>query len=386
MNTAGIIAEYNPFHNGHAYQIRETRRLTGCKRIIVVMSGNFVQRGAPAIIDKHSRTKMALENGADLVLELPVPYAVASAERFAAAGVEILDRLGIVNTLSFGSEDTDTGLMLRTAGLLLHEDAAFSAKLQDNLKKGRTFAQARAAALPEESAALLENPNATLGTEYCKAILARKSTIKPFPILRKGNGYHEEALSENTYASASAIRKALSMVCNEKKSEKLLSENLPEETNRLLLNEAAKNGLIFENDFSQLLHYRLLTTPDEEILKCPDMSQELLNRIRKLQYEFTTTSEFTAQLKTRNVTYTRISRCLMQILLDIHAYEPINAVRILGFRRKSSDLLSEISRHGSLPLSTAPITDHSDRIYDLIRCHKTHSSMTPETSKAMIIL
>ena len=166
MKTAAIIAEYNPFHNGHAYHIEETKRLTGADRIIVIMSGSFVQRGTPAICDKHLRAKAALENGADLVLELPLSYAVGNAEVFASGAVEILDRLGIVDILSFGAETDNLQELIDISTFLNNETDEFKASLKQEMASGKNYAQARANAMPKINVALFSSPNAILGIEY----------------------------------------------------------------------------------------------------------------------------------------------------------------------------------------------------------------------------
>lgn len=443
MATAGIIAEYNPFHNGHRFQIEETRRLTGCRHIVVVMSGSFVQRGEPALADKHLRATMALQNGADLVLELPCAYGCASAERFASGAVEILDRLGIVDTLSFGSENTDLKQITRTAKLLNEETPEFSEKLKKGLRSGLTFPQARAAALPEECAALLASPNALLGVEYCRALYKRHSRIRPLAVGRTGCGHHDTYFT-GRYASASALRRLLYDACTDHtyhigqlaadlpKSQdslwadharrisdftgrpknlassaesssaltncpapqntelpRLLSGLMPPEAAKVLHREFMQNGLLFADDFSQLLQYRILLQDDEDLLACPDVSPELLARIRRLQHNFTSFSQFADLLKAKNITHSRIRHALLQILLGIHSYPPIKAVRVLGFRRESASLLSAIHNKGDLRLLTSQNGDDydisADILYDMIRNQKTGIPMIQEWSKPLQI-
>ncbi len=258
MKVAGIIAEYNPFHSGHQYHIKRTKELTGCDFTVAVMSGDFVQRGAPALADKYVRAQMALSCGADLVLELPVLYACASAEFFAWGGVALLDALSLTDVLSFGAELDDARLFWQVSGLLAREGGAFSRRLQEGLREGLSFPAARAQALlaglprgeagelprggsaelppegnaglplggnaelpPEGSAglalenslpqirALLSSPNNLLGLEYCKALHVLGSPIRPLPVLRQGHAYHDSSLAPEGFASASAIRRGL---------------------------------------------------------------------------------------------------------------------------------------------------------------------------------
>ena len=217
----GIIAEYNPFHNGHAYQIARAKELTGARYAVIVMSGNFVQRGAPALIDKHTRTRMALSGGADLVLELPVCCATAGADRFAEGAVAILDRLGVVTHLCFGSESGELAPLQQIAHLLASESSAFSERLQAALKTGIPYAKAmETAVLAENGISLpegfLSQPNHLLGISYLKALKRQQSPIQGITVKRLGQAYNDTAFppsghvdGSGFYASAAAIRNAV---------------------------------------------------------------------------------------------------------------------------------------------------------------------------------
>ena len=215
MKTAGIIAEYNPFHTGHEYQINYIKEKLRTDYVVIAMSGDFVQRGTPALFSKYVRAEMALRSGADLVLELPVSISSASAELFARGGVQLLDGLGVTDILCFGSECGDTDALMELAKILAEEPEAFQDALRRNLKNGMTFPKARSMALSavfpesEKYQQLLSSPNNILGIEYCKAILRENSSISPVSIKREGNDYHENTLSENHFPSASAIRNAI---------------------------------------------------------------------------------------------------------------------------------------------------------------------------------
>lgn len=215
MNVTGIITEYNPFHQGHAYHLAESRRITGADYVIAVMSGDFVQRGTPAMMEKRKRAQMALHAGVDLVLELPSAHALGSAEYFAAGAVSLLNGLGVVTDLCFGSEQGELAPFLEIAPILNQEPAHFREALQTALREGCSYPQARAQALircgsacpgaisleAAELEAFLSSPNNILGLEYCKALLRTDSPIRPHTLLRKGAGYHASALDR--YASAS---------------------------------------------------------------------------------------------------------------------------------------------------------------------------------------
>lgn len=366
MNVTGIVAEYNPFHNGHAYQIREARKLTDCDYCVAVISGDFVQRGEVSVFSKYLRTKMALLSGADLVLEIPSIFAVSSAEDFAAGSVALLDNLGVVTHLCFGSELGQSKNFMKAAKILGKESAAFSGKLKEGLQNGLSWPQARAFALnaelsyhegtkdSKEIISLLETPNNLLGVEYCKALLRRGSSIMPVTVRRKGNGYHSEDL-DGEMASASAIRKGIFAKAGTDTS--FLSQ-IPEEIQYLFREELPLQA----NDLSDLLNYCLLTLNRDHIPFSifSDVSKNLSDRLEHVLYDQESFEKRIFQLKTRQYTYTRISRCLLHILLGITdemvsagkkaGYAPY--ARILGFRKNKAALLGEIKKHTRIPLVT----------------------------------
>lgn len=366
MNVTGIVAEYNPFHNGHAYQIREARKLTDCDYCVAVISGDFVQRGEVSVFSKYLRTKMALLSGADLVLEIPSIFAVSSAEDFAAGSVALLDNLGVVTHLCFGSELGQSENFMKAAKILGKESAVFSEKLKEGLQNGLSWPQARAFALntelsyPEgtknsqEIISLLETPNNLLGVEYCKALLRRGSSIMPVTVRRKGNGYHSEDL-DGEMASASAIRKGIFAKAG---SDISFFSQIPEEIRSLFREELPLQA----NDLSDLLNYCLLTLNRDHIPFSifSDVSKDLSDRLEHVLYDQGSFEKRIFQLKTRQYTYTRISRCLLHILLGITdemvsagkeaGYAPY--ARILGFKKNKAALLGEIKKHTRIPLVT----------------------------------
>jgi predicted nucleotidyltransferase len=214
MLVNGIIAEYNPFHNGHQYHMNVAKEHTGADYTIVVMSGNFVQRGAPALLDKFKRAEMALRGGADLVLELPAYYAASSAEYFATGAVAILDKLGVVNHLCFGSECGDTETLKQIAAILSQEPDEYVELLRDYMREGMSYPAARTTALLQYAPSfskyrdVFSSPNNILGIEYIKALLRRNSAITPVTTLRVGSDYHDIRLGIHQ-SSARAIREAL---------------------------------------------------------------------------------------------------------------------------------------------------------------------------------
>lgn len=366
MKTAAIIAEYNPFHNGHLYQIEETKRRTGADYILILMSGDFVQRGAPALCNKYIRTEAALLNGADAVIELPALYAVSSAEYFAQGSIALLNRLNIVNVLSFGSEADDIALLNQCARLLLEEPNAYRSVLLSGLGEGLSYPLARQKALnsmgvSEEISGLLSGPNNILGLEYCKALMASHSRIAPFTLKRAGSGYHEASLQTGSspLSSATAIRNAIDF--SGKSCNRELMRHLPQGVYELLEKNQVLSHPVRSNDFSSLLHYRLLTMQEEGYASYLDCSSDFSDKIRKNLPSFNSYTDFCSLLKSKNLTYTRISRILLHILLSIKTPAsyciptagrclPVFYARLLGFRKASSPLLSEIKKNSSIPL------------------------------------
>lgn len=359
MKVNGIIAEYNPFHNGHRYHLEESRRLTGADYTVVVISGNFIQRGDPALVDKHTRAEMALKNGADLVLELPAVYSASSAEYFATGAVSLLDKLGIVTHLCFGSECGDTVLLGKIAEILRDEPEEYTAELKAQLREGHSYPVARNAALiryyPPLAAdsRVFSSPNNILAIEYIKAIQRQGSHMEPVTVKRLGSGYHDPAL-QSRYCSALSIRQALA----DGRSLDSVAGYMPESAHALLSERLAAGRGICSNDFSSALYYKLLSEKDAGFDRYLDVSTDLSNRICRHLTEYKNFDDFCNLLKTRELTYTRISRCLLHILLNLtkedmevcSELEHTPYARILGFRRGAEPLLSIIHEHASIPL------------------------------------
>lgn len=370
MNIAGIIAEYNPFHLGHHHHLEETRRLTGADYVIVVLSGNFVQRGEPAILDKSLRTRMALMGGADCVLELPAPFACASAEDFAMGAVSLLHKLGTVNTLSFGSECGELRMLTQASQILLREPAIFRYTLKARLREGASYPQARSAALTAAGAdfdvySAAAEPNNLLGIEYLNALSRLNSPIRPFTLPRRGNAYHDLSLHADGYSSASALRETIYQLYHFSAStapyHSFLSR-LPESIRSLYPQDAIYP--IFPDDCSQLLNYRILSSRDsgEAFSSFLDISSELAGRLTRQALDNHSFTSRIAALKTRQYTYTRISRGLLHLLLNIRQEEMeayrkngfSSYARILGFQRNASPLLKALKTHSTIPLITKP--------------------------------
>lgn len=379
MKIAGIIAEYNPFHNGHKYHMEETRRKTGADYIIVVMSGNFVQRGSPALMDKYSRARMALNNGADLVFELPVCYSVGSAEYFATGAVALLDQLGIVDVLCFGSECGDIILLEEAADLLLQAPKSFDEKLFALIKEGFTYPAARSKAMEQylsESvyndkhiriSEVLSEPNNILGLEYIKVIRKLGSDIKPITIQRQTAHYHDLNLGEAATAdsqsaaisSATALRNAVFSI-NHLFELATIESSVPADVYEFMRGQYGVLYPITEENFSSILKYKLQTENKAALMSYMDISSDLADRMKNLRNLYSTIQDLSKSLKTKNLTYTRINRALIHILLNIRAasfQEYCNKGyifygRVLGLRKDSSQLLRQISDLDQLPIIT----------------------------------
>lgn len=356
MKIVGLIAEYNPFHNGHKYHIEKAKELSGADAVVVVMSGNFVQRGAPAIMPKHLRAKMALLSGADLCIELPVPFATGTAEHFAYGAVSMLHKLGCIDAICFGSECADINMLQKCAEILYEEPESYRFPLREFLRQGHSFPVARAKAIRRASgndtdlSDLLRHPNNILGIEYLKALRRLGSSITPITIARKKAGYHDDTLG-SVISSATAIREYLGTHTDFS----ALSEQMPLPCYEEMTRHVEKRFPIVAEDFSLLLKYRLLSENASSLTQYQDVSESLANRIINNRNRFVSYEQFCELLKTKELTYTRISRALIHILLCIKKEplltEPAYA-RVLGFRKETVSVMKEIKKNTAIPLIT----------------------------------
>ncbi len=361
LKVNGIVAEYNPFHNGHLYQLQDAKRRSEADYTIIVMSGNFMQRGTPALLNKFRRTEMALKSGADLVLELPALYSVSSAEFFAMGGVSILDKLGVVSHLCFGSESGDINTLSRLADILAEEPEEFTTSLKQGLRQGLSYPSARTAALTKlypdlmNCRDVLALSNNILGIEYLKALKRRNSNITPLTTRRSSSNYGDRLMGSHQ-SSALALRHAIYDECDILS----LASQMPDCAFEILEKSLASTGAIRLNDFSNILHYKLLTEADKGYTEYLDVSADLSDRILNHLEQFTRFKNFCDLLKTKDMTYTRISRSLMHILLDIRTEDMEAArkndyasyARVLGFRKEAEPLLSAIKKNAGIPLVT----------------------------------
>lgn len=382
MKVVGLVTEYNPFHNGHKYHIEEAKKSSGADYVIAVMSGDFVQRGAPAIMDKYSRAEMAIKSGADLVLELPVCYATASAEYFALGAVSLLDKLGIVDSLCFGSECGDISSLKEVAGILAGTTEEYDKQLLSYVKEGLTYPAAREKAITaylrsgntshstdtEQAARVLSSPNNILGMEYIKAIHSLSSSLRPVTIQRKTAGYHEKELSkayEDKHSPSPVISSATAIRTILQSSKEIpglspVTASVPDAVYEILVSDYHKTYPITWEDFSSIIKYKLLSEDRNLLNGYVDMSGDLADRIKKNSIYACTMEELALRLKTKNLTLTRINRALTHILLNIRKTSLkqycqngyTSYARVLGIKKESSHLLRRITDIGRIPIIT----------------------------------
>ena len=366
----GIVAEYNPFHNGHKLQIEYARNVLGADQIIVAMSGSFIQRGEIACFDKYTRANAAIICGADIVLEIPTIFATSSAREFASAGVALLNATGVVDTILFSAECSERDLFIRESKKLveLEDSGELNNEINALVSQGISYATARAKALKAFLAEeIISSPNNILGIEYCRYIYANNLNMDIAVMKRQGNEYNDLSLS-GQLSSASSIRQHYKL--------SQTFEAVPEEI-ETLYNDCR---FIDANDISSLLHYKLLNCDDfENYLDC---NKDLSDRILKKLNEFVTFSQFCEVLKTKNFEYSRISRVLCHILLNITSDDfktakengYISYIRMLGFSKNGNKYLGKIKEKGAYPLITSPtdIVDYHDILSsDILRIIQT---------------
>lgn len=359
MNITGIITEYNPFHKGHLYHLNSSIRLTNSEGTVCIMSGNFVQRGGPALVDKWTRTKMALENGVDLIIELPTFYALSSAEFFARGSVKILDSLGVIDSLFFGSECGDIDSLSLISKTLLEETSSFKETLKENLNLGITYAKAREITLSKilenyNLNDILNNSNNILGIEYIKNLMRINSSIKPITLKREGSKYNDKVLNSE-FSSATSIRKTL----KENNSLGDLKNYLPKRSYEILLDYKNNNqNYVFEDSMFDYIKYRLISK-SVNFNNLFEIREGLDNKLLKEIYDSNSYNELILKVKSKRYTYTKISRILTQIFLnfDKYSFEELNSdehlyARVLGFNDVGQKILKNIKNNSSIPIIT----------------------------------
>jgi predicted nucleotidyltransferase len=357
MQAVGIIAEYNPFHNGHHWHAEQARELSGCDGVIAVMSGNFLQRGEPASFDKWSRAKMAVRGGVDLILELPTVFAVRSAQYFAEGGIRLLASLGIVKYLCCGVE-TDNLALLKSAASSIKQDATRAA-LFKHMKEGMTYAKAfslSVSTLTGIEHSILASPNNILAIEYLRALAGFAPDMIPLLVKRKQAQYHDAEIT-SPYASATAIRKVLDL---QGRITDTVAKAIPLSTREEIEFALAQQlGPASYNKLSPLILYRLRSLSHEEIEEFPDITEGLHHKLSACALKASDLYNLLDLLKSKRYTRTRLQRLLVHVLLgtkknNLTAWNktgPLYA-RVLAFNDRGRALLRQISRQGSVPVIT----------------------------------
>ena len=356
MKTAGIVAEFNPFHNGHAYLIQQAVHRAEAGAIVVIMSGEFVQRGTPALMNQYLRTECALRCGADLILQLPVCYATSSADYFATGAIRSLAASDLIDTLVFGCETEQPQLLARAATLT--EDEDFQALLLQNLSEGQTYPAAYFAAISahlsaEEQEAmrpLFDAPNNLLAMAYLRQIRALGDPFDFCAVTRAGDAYHQPVPTGSRYPSATALRTLLESGQTEQ-----AFLGMPEQIRSRMRDHYQKDYPVFASDLSGPFAWPLLTADEESLAKTAGMGKDLAARICNLRDSYTDFDTFVRSLKTRQVTQTRIQRALIHLLLGIREIpEEPPYLRVLGVRGDvGRDLLSALHKNARIPVITS---------------------------------
>ncbi|MDS0524926.1 nucleotidyltransferase [Clostridium sp. SHJSY1] len=359
MEITGIITEYNPFHLGHQHHLEMAKKDTNCDGVICIMSGNFMQRGIPAITDKWTRAKMAVENGTDLVIELPLVYSISSAESFAEGAVKILNKTGVVKHIYFGSEHGKIEQLNQIASTLLNEPDKFKSVLKQELNRGLPFHTARSMALREFLSGIpcdeiISNSNNILAIEYIKALKKINSSIIPKTLKRAGSNYNDTEIKTD-YPSATSIRAFLNTTNDLSK----LKTSLPKASYKALENIVNNNcKLVSENDIFPFLRYKILTE-GEKINKVLGVKEGIDNKILKEILNAKNLNDLILRIKSKRYTYTRISRILISFFIGLENYDctdliedDTNYIRPLAFNSVGSKILKEIKKKNEINIIT----------------------------------
>ncbi|TCP52477.1 putative nucleotidyltransferase [Tumebacillus sp. BK434] len=363
MKVTGVVVEYNPMHNGHLYHLEQSRAATEADAIVAVMSGHFLQRGEPALVNKWARTKMALLQGADLVLELPAAYSAQSAALFALGSIGVLDRLGVVDSVCFGSESGDIRSLQALSNILVEEPPLFKTFLREELQKGHSYPRAASDALaryadldPLIDSALAKMPNNMLGLEYLAALRKLGSRIEPATITRIAAGYNQQTITHPSIASATAIRKATFETGIE------TAENLlPALSYRVLQEEfAAGRGPLSWENYHQALFTLLHRATPEQLREYVGVDEGLEHRLLEAALRAATVQELIRLTKTKRYTWTKIQRALTQVLLGLTrseqealaVHDGPSYIRVLGFTLRGQAVLKAASSRASVPILT----------------------------------
>lgn len=372
MHAVGIICEYNPFHNGHLYHLNKVKEMFPNQPIIVILGGNFLQRGEPSIINKWDKTKIALHYGADLVIELPYPFASQSADLFAKGSIQLLNHLH-VNDLVFGSESNKIDNLKMMADIQLN-NPSYQKLVKEYITKGVNYPTALSKALGDITGKVIDTPNDILGISYIREIMALKSKINPHTIQRT-NDYHSLEL-DNDIVSATSIRNAL-------KNKQVITKYVPKETYQSL-----QSNLHFIDDYYPFLKYKILSDLNN-LIKYQTVDEGIENRIKKYIIKSNSLDQLIMNIKTKRYTYNKIRRMLTHIMCNFTKEEAskmkeIEYIRVLGLSDLGQTYLKSIKKEISIPILTNYIKDNA--MLDLeLRVTSIYASILKEQDKTKMI-
>ncbi|MFC4320290.1 nucleotidyltransferase [Litchfieldia salsa] len=395
MKAVGVVVEYNPFHNGHEYHLRQSKSQTGADLVVAVMSGNFLQRGEPALVSKWSRTKMALENGIDLVVELPYEYATQKAETFSNGAIAILDKLKC-SYLCFGSEHGSIQSFNNTLNLIQKNSKRFNEIIRTEMKKGISYPMATSLAYhslnPESAYINLSTPNNILGFHYLKAIDEQNSKMQPHTIQRTSANYHDEDFTSSTIASATSIRKAL---FEQNRNLFIVQDYIPHTTFKELEKYIETYGQLHRwEDYFNLLKYKVLTSSHEELSNIYEIEEGLEYRFKREIIGATSFNEFMENVKTKRYTRTRLQRACLHILTnsrksvikpDDNDWNKPTYIRLLGMSKIGQSYLRSIKKEIDIPLISKLSSFNQNRIQLDINATYTYSMVLPEAIRSQFI-
>ncbi|WHY87974.1 nucleotidyltransferase [Neobacillus novalis] len=392
MRAVGLIVEYNPFHNGHAHHLKASKEAAKADVVIAVMSGNFLQRGEPALVSKWYRTRMALLNGVDIVIELPYRFAVQKAETFANGAVSILDAVGC-ESLCFGSESGDLSAFYQTIDFLEGQQTRFDDHIKRFIDTGVSYPKAVSLSfrqLPDSERYLdLAKPNNILGFQYIKAINQQKSSIKALTVPRKNADYHDENFASETIASATSIRKAI--FSNEDgKSE--IDQYVPEPTNQLLQQYLHENQAFHQwENYWSFLQFRLIHSSPEELREIYEVEEGLEHRLLSAALVSNNFQEFMKKIKTKRYTWTRLQRLCVHILTNTKKAEmdgnseKASYLRLLGMTTIGKAYLNKRKKEFSLPLVSKLSSFKEKEILLDVKAARVYSLVIPNQLKNEMI-
>ncbi|QED47429.1 nucleotidyltransferase [Cytobacillus dafuensis] len=391
MNAVGVIVEYNPFHNGHAFHLHVAKEQANADIVIAAMSGNFLQRGEPALVSKWKRTEMALKAGADIVFELPYIFATQQADSFASGAVSILEAAGC-NSLCFGSESGNIDSFYQTIGFLKNNNELFQQKVKYHIAQGNSYPRATALAFhdltPNEDMLDLSKPNNILGYQYILSVQKQQASINVFTVSRKNADYHDAYFSSETIASATSIRKAL---FSENGDIFSVRQYMPETSYNSLLEYKEEYGHFHDwEQYFPLLKFRLVQTTPAQLKNIYEVEEGLENRLISTALESYTFKQFMEKLKTKRYTWTRLQRACVHILTNTtknemdRKVEKASYLRLLGMTTKGRVYLNKHKSQLSLPLISKLSLQQNEQIMLDIRASRIYALGTRKNQQRLL--